>query len=63
MGSGGSLEANVSLVEGNENIQPQKEDMASFEVSHRGFPLCTCSLEERERDGEERILLRNVFSG
>lgn len=43
MGSGGSLEANVSLVEGNENIQPQKEDMASLEVSHGGFLLCTCS--------------------
>lgn len=39
MGSAGSLEANVSLVEGNENIQPQKEDMASLEVSHGGFPL------------------------
>lgn len=43
MGSGGSLEANVSLVEGNENIQPQKEDMASLEVSPGGFLLCTCS--------------------
>lgn len=43
MGSGGSLEANASLVEGNENIQPQKEDMASLEVSHGGFLLCTCS--------------------
>lgn len=41
MGCTGSLEANVSLVESNENIQPQRTTWQ--EVTRVGSPLCILS--------------------